>query len=138
VNLPDEPELLERWARLWLVREDISRSLEAARQEKLIGNSLEARVTLEADEELRAFLESFGADLRYYLIVSAVEFGPAREGSQQGEHFPALAIQVDRAPGSKCERCWMYSPDVGGSEPLPNLCERCVPVVEGFLSADVR
>jgi len=137
VNLPEEPEMLQRWSRLWQVREEISRALELARQEKLLGNSLEAGITLEADDELRAFLEGFGEDLRYYFLVSQVSFGPAGDAAYRGEQFPSLGIHVQRAAGSKCERCWMYSTRVGETQDLPGLCERCVPVVEGLRPADV-
>ncbi len=129
--------MLERWSRLWQVREEVSRALERARQEKLLGNSLEAGITLEADDELRAFLEGFGEDLRYYFLVSQVSFGPAGDAAHRGEQFPSLGIRVQRAAGSKCERCWMYSTKVGEAQDLPGLCERCVPVVEGLRPADV-
>jgi isoleucyl-tRNA synthetase len=136
LSLPEEPEMLERWSRLLQVRDEVARALELARQERLLGNSLEAAVTLEADEDLKAFLEGFGEDLRYYLLVSQVSFGPAGEGAYRGEKLPGLAVGVQRAQGSKCERCWMYSPQVGEDTTLPGLCERCAPVVKELLPAD--
>jgi isoleucyl-tRNA synthetase len=138
VNLPDEPEMLDRWGRLWQVREEVSRALELARQEKILGNSLEACITLEADEDTRTLLEGFGEDLRYYFLVSQIIFGSAGENAHKGERIPGLGVKVERAPGTKCERCWMYSTHVGDAPSLPTLCERCVPAVEGILSTDVR
>ena len=82
--------------------------------------------------------DEFGADLRYYFIVSSVAFGEAGEGAATSERFPGLKIQVERAAGNKCERCWMYSTRVGEVDALPGLCERCTPTVEGLLSADAR
>jgi isoleucyl-tRNA synthetase len=138
LNLPDEPELGARWERLWQVREEVSKALEEARRSGLLGNSLEARVILEAGDELASFLRSFGGDLPAYLIVSAVELGPAGDAAIRSQRFPGLAVRVARADGRKCERCWRYSTRVGASASLPSLCERCVPVVESILAADVR
>jgi isoleucyl-tRNA synthetase len=137
MNLPEEPEMLERWSRLWQVRDEVGRALELVRQQGLIGNALEASITLETDDELKGFLEGFGDDLRYYFLVSQVSFGPAGENAHRGEKLTGLAIGVERAEGAKCGRCWMYSTQVGDAEALPNLCERCVPVVKEMLPADV-
>ena len=134
VNLPEEPDLTQRWDRLWTVREEVSRALEMARDAKVIGSSLEASVTLEAEGDLAAFLASFGPELRFLLIVSEVILGPAGEDAYRGEE---LGVHVERAGGEKCERCWTYSKQVGASASYPGLCERCLPVVETILAADV-
>jgi len=47
----------------------------------------------------------------------------------ESQEIPGLVIDVDRAPGDKCERCWMRSPAVGASAAHPRLCDRCVAVV---------
>jgi isoleucyl-tRNA synthetase len=133
--LADDPELLARWSRLWEVREDVSRALETARRGGVIGTSLEASVTLEVDAELDEFLRGFGPDLRYYFIVSAISFGPAGPDAQRSDRLPGLGVKVERAPGDKCGRCWVYSTRVGEVETLPDLCERCVPTLQ---SADAR
>ncbi|WP_211197729.1 isoleucine--tRNA ligase [Pyrinomonas methylaliphatogenes] len=113
-----EEELLQRWERLFGVRDQVLRALEEARQAKMIGSSLEARVRLRVGGALRELLERYRDQLRYIFIVSQVELEAGTEGE--------LQVEVARALGQKCERCWNYSPRVGESERYPTVCERCV------------
>lgn len=128
-------EQLEReWERLLEVRREVARALESARQQGGIGSNLEARVVfVQAPEDLPALLEDKRGLLSTLFIVSQVGF----EGSEAGPlvHYdsleiPGLIIDVERAPGRKCERCWMWSERVGADPAHPTLCERCVPVVD--------
>lgn len=114
---------VERMDRLMAVREKVLKELEKAREAKLIGNSLEACVTLRAPAAEARFLEENRADLPSLFIVSAVavEAGPAE----------TLEITVGRAAGEKCERCWNFSVDVGKSPTRPTFCARCERAVEG-------
>ncbi len=125
VHLGAFPEVEEPWlaeeeaavmARLLAARERVLKDLEKAREAKAIGNSLEARVTLRAAGEEKAFLEAHAADLAALFIVSevAVEEGPG-----------PLEVAVGRAPGAKCERCWNRLPSVGESAEHPTVCARC-------------
>lgn len=115
--------LAERWDRLLRVREEVLRVLEDARKSKLIGNSLEAKVEIRSGPALLPFLESYTSVLPTIFIVSAVELKPALEGG------PELSVVVQRAPGQKCERCWVYRETVGQSPDHPTLCDRCVAVL---------
>ncbi|HVP90633.1 MAG TPA: isoleucine--tRNA ligase [Terriglobales bacterium] len=108
-------------AALLSVREKVLKSLEKARAEGLVGNSLEAMVTLRASGDEAALLERKAADLPALFIVSAVA---VEKGAG-----PELDVAVVRAPGAKCERCWNYSTFVGRSAERPTLCERCDAVV---------
>jgi isoleucyl-tRNA synthetase len=117
--------LRAQWAQLFEVRDVVLRALEAARVSKLIGSSLEAHVRLKAktrrDYEL---LESRREQLRYVFIVSQVSLTFADEGaSADGE---PVEVEVVRAGGEKCERCWNYSKRVGEFTRYPTVCERCV------------
>ncbi len=112
--------LRDRYARLFEIRARVMKALEDARNAKLIGSGLEARVTITADEETFRFLESFEDSLRFLLIVSQVEL---YRGAQ-------LAIAVDRAHGEKCERCWNYAVEVGLDARYPGACGRCVSNLE--------
>jgi isoleucyl-tRNA synthetase len=138
---PDPPSdfdvdraLLERWDRFLGLREEVAKALEAARNEKRIGGSLEAAVVIEAPEEDRRFLESFGEGLRFLLIASDVAFGPAGSGSFASRERPGLKVRVDRAEGAKCERCWNYTKDVGGDPEWPGACARCAEAVRESLA----
>jgi isoleucyl-tRNA synthetase len=115
------PAFLEDMAALLAVREKVLKELEKARGEGLIGNSLEAKVTLRAPAAQAALLERYAADLAALFIVSAVtvEQGGGDE----------LAVLTGKAPGAKCERCWNYSEFVGRSAAHPTFCARCDAVV---------
>jgi isoleucyl-tRNA synthetase len=111
---------------LMSVRAEVLKALETARNEKLIGSALEAKVTIFAPDSMFELLERYGQDLRFLLIVSGVEIKHAPGGNG---HTP-LRVEVSRAPGQKCERCWNYSEQVGASERYPTVCERCLGVLE--------
>jgi isoleucyl-tRNA synthetase len=133
---PEDPGLIARWERLLDVREEVSRALESARAEKRIGTALEAKLRIEAPDALRGFLESFGPGLRFLFITSGVEFGPAGPRALRSERHPGLAVEVLRADGSKCERCWNYVADVGLDPELPGVCGRCSAAVREILSSE--
>ncbi|HDT14523.1 MAG TPA: isoleucine--tRNA ligase [Candidatus Aminicenantes bacterium] len=116
------PGFVEDMERLLDLREKALKELEKARESKLIGNSLEARVILKAPASETAFLEARRGDLAALLIVSQVEIGTA-DGR-------ALAIEVGKAAGAKCERCWNYSTYVGTSQEVPTFCARCEEAVK--------
>jgi isoleucyl-tRNA synthetase len=108
------------------VRDLALKALEIARQEKTIGSALEAVVIVTAPDELAPMLERYRDDLRFLLIVSGVE---VKKGSG-GNGNAALHVQVEKAPGQKCERCWNYSTHVGENERYPTVCERCSKALE--------
>ena len=117
---------LANWAKLLEVRTEVLKSLEAKRQEKFIGKSLEAKVSLKADAELHALLEKYSPALAEFLIVSQVQVENHREG---------LAVEVQKADGVKCERCWKFTLDVGQHQKYPTACVACAEAVEEDLGA---
>jgi isoleucyl-tRNA synthetase len=104
------------------VRDDALKALEVARKERLIGSGLEAAVTIHATEDRYKILDRYKNDLRFLFIVSGVEVKSVAAGNGS---MP-LRVEVSKAPGRKCERCWNYSVHVGESDVYPGLCERCV------------
>lgn len=116
-----DPDLLQRWRRLLDVRSRVLKALELKREEKLIGSGLEAKVILRAGGELYDFLHHYQDQLAAVFIVSQVVV----QSSPQDE----LSIEVVRADGQKCERCWNYSTFVGQSERYPTVCHRCLPTL---------
>ena len=108
---------LANWDRLMEVREAVLRNLETARQTKLIGAPLEARVRLRVDDELYPLLTEYAGELPSLFIVSEV----AVENGNRGE----IAVDIERAEGGKCERCWKYKREVGESAAYPTLCAAC-------------
>ena len=115
VENTDQSALLAAWERLFAIRDEVLKALEEARNAKQIGSSLEAKVVLTADRETTLFLLDYYPELRYVFIVSQVEI---HEGN-------ALKVEIQKADGQKCERCWNYSPRVGEFERYPTVCERC-------------
>ena len=125
------PDLDEKWDKLIQVRGEMTKVLELARQEKVIGHPLEAEVSIKVDGELGDFLADNWDVLKTIAIVSELhrvdDVGPAAVVS---EVLPELAILAKPAAGTKCERCWTRAVSVGGSTEHPQLCNRCVGVVD--------
>jgi isoleucyl-tRNA synthetase len=112
------------WNALRHVRSKVLMSLEAARSNKLIGTGLEARIVLTTNGDSWKVLKKYENQLRYLFIVSAVQLN---EGEGDGI-WPR--IEVLRADGLKCERCWNYSIYVGEDKLYPSVCERCSAVLK--------
>ena len=123
----DDPKQREDWNTLLAVRTDVLKALEEARQSKLIGGAnLEAQVTVTAAEPVLSVLERFQDRLRYLFIVSSVALQPAASGNGTG----GVSVQVSKAEGKKCDRCWNYSTHVGEDPVYPTVCERCSAVLK--------
>jgi isoleucyl-tRNA synthetase len=121
-----EPETGREMGRLHAFREIVLKELEKAREEKLIGNSLEAEVRLKVPAGDMALAEKYQSDLRALFIVSAVVIQP--------EPAPEFEATVTGASGQKCRRCWNYSTAVGQSRDYIHFCERCADVVRKMAS----
>jgi isoleucyl-tRNA synthetase len=113
-------ELEDRWFRLRGLREEVLKALEEKRIAKVIGGSLEAKISLYIKEDLEYnFLIRYLKDLPAIFIVSQVELKKAEE----------RRIGVTKADGKKCSRCWNWSTFVGQDKLHPMLCKRCREVV---------
>ncbi|MGA7278339.1 MAG: isoleucine--tRNA ligase [Desulfocapsaceae bacterium] len=130
--LDDEAE--QRWKKLVRVRSEITRALEKARAEKIIGHPLEGHLLLAPTGELADFIEANQQMLKEISIVSELEvidhdqFGDLMP--LQSEEIEGLSIGVKAASGEKCERCWTRSATVGAAEAHPSICRRCLQVVQ--------
>ena len=116
-----DPALISTWNRLFGIREQVLGELEKARTNKDIGSSLEAKVVIQPSAQDAELLEKYADQLRYLFIVSQVELGSKTDENR---------IEVQRADGSKCERCWNYSTRVGEFEKYPTVCERCAAALD--------
>ncbi len=117
-----DAELEKRWETLLQVRGAVQAELEVKRREKMIGAPLEARVVLRANSEKYDFLKPYEQDLPGLFIVSQVEL---RKAAQEQD----FTVEVVKADGRKCVRCWNYRPAVGANAAHPELCDRCVDAV---------
>lgn len=118
---------IAKWDKIHEVRTDVQKALELARNGKIIGKPLEAKVTLFADGELFDFLKSVETQLPEIFITSAVVIENG-EGEVKGD-VEGLSITVSKAEGEKCERCWKYSDTVGTVAEHPTLCKCCADVM---------
>jgi isoleucyl-tRNA synthetase len=117
-------DLLDRWARLIDLREQVLAEIEPLRKDKRIGSSLQAKAVVSATEAELAFLERYARQLPMLFIVSEVELRPApTDVEAHTEARPRVAIE--RASGVKCERCWRYVPAVSSDPAWAGLCDRC-------------
>jgi isoleucyl-tRNA synthetase len=96
----------------------VTKALEKARQDKVIGHPLDAVVKVKAPQKLFDFLQGFGAELREIFIVSQVAL--ERDGAAA-----EMTVTVARAEGAKCQRCWVYDTSVGAKKEHPEICQRC-------------
>ena len=108
-------QLLNDWTRIRALRDDVNKALEDARAAEQIGSALQATVRISAPAADAQLLQRLGNDLKFVLITSGAS---AVEGEAQ--------VSVELAQGSKCERCWHVTVDVGTNAEHPTLCARCV------------
>jgi isoleucyl-tRNA synthetase len=140
-TFPSPPEeyrndkLAHRWEILLKVREKALKFLEMARADKMIGNSLEAKVTIKSPEALLRFLQTYPlSDLEDLMIVSRIELLPL-DGDQDVPLESAgekIEVIISNAAGNKCERCWKFSKTVGEDKAVNTICQRCAEVVKNF------
>jgi len=120
----DEPQDKD-WATLRSVRDEVLKALEEARNKKLIGTGLEAQVSITMPDPVFSLLKRYEGQLRYLFIVSAVTLVQGSGNGSGGVH-----VEVKKADGLKCERCWNYSTRVGEDKNYPTVCERCSAVLK--------
>jgi isoleucyl-tRNA synthetase len=125
-------DLEKRWEDLRTIRDEVNKALEIKRQEKFIGNSLEAKITLYVHDEDYRILQQYKTFLPTLFIVSSAEVfqdtSPPAE-SYKSEVRDGMAILILKAEGVKCSRCWNWRDSVGKQKDFPELCDRCHEVV---------
>jgi isoleucyl-tRNA synthetase len=126
IHLQDFPQTqdlgrkaIDQVEELLRLRGIIGQAIEHARQEKVIGNTLEARVVLNSDSDVTDKIPK--EELEEFFILSDLTIHQANEPS----------ASVTKTPYKKCARCWRHRPTVGTSKAHPDLCDRCESVVAG-------
>ncbi|MEH7502404.1 isoleucine--tRNA ligase [Neobacillus drentensis] len=140
VQLTDLPEyqelnnakaLEEKWTEFMNLRDDVLKALEEARNQKVIGKSLTAKVTLYVNEKSRALLDSIDENMKQLFIISGFEVaGTYEEAPENAVKLETAAIVITKAEGETCERCWIVTPEVGQNPEHSTLCPRCADVVK--------
>lgn len=126
-NIKTDADFTAKWDLIAALREDVKKALEIKRADKVIGKSLEADVILYADGEMKELISDFVSELPEIFIVSKVELKDGK-GEFKGE-LDGVTIDVVKATGEKCERCWKFSETVGTFNDHPTLCDRCHSVI---------
>ena len=122
-----DESLAKNWEQILAIRGEVTKALEQARAEKMVGHPLDAAVTISADSDIYDLLSPYSDKLREVFIVSRVDLvsDPAFEGTYASDDISGLKIGVASATGDKCERCWVHDPDVGTIADHPTICKRC-------------
>lgn len=122
-------EFIAKWDTIYAVRSDVQKALEIKRTEKLIGKSLEAKVTIHCDGAVYELLNTDKENLADLFICSQVVLEKGGNGEFTGE-VENLSVTVQTADGKACERCWKYSETVGQDTEHETLCERCASILK--------
>ncbi|HPR15914.1 MAG TPA: isoleucine--tRNA ligase [Smithella sp.] len=122
-------DLGERWKAMIDAKSEIAKAVEHARKEKIVGHSLDARITIAAPEKLRALFAAHLEDLKALLIVSQLQLADEQDIAApfRSAEIEGLMVGVEKARGAKCERCWIYDESVGADAQHPTICARCLP-----------
>ena len=121
----ENKEIREKWEKIVDIKEIVSKKLEEARAQKIIGHSLNAKVILYAEGNLYNFIKDNLKLLQSVFIISGLE---VEENKMDAE--VKLRVEIEQAEGEKCERCWMYSTTVGEDKENPTICHRCSEVLK--------
>ncbi|MEC1376090.1 isoleucine--tRNA ligase [Heyndrickxia oleronia] len=131
VEIPNAKELELKWENFLKLRDDVLKALEEARNEKVIGKSLTAKITVYVNDEMKQLLDSISENMKQLFIVSGFEVGGAiADAPENAVKLEHAAIVVEKAEGETCERCWIVTTEIGKDENHPTLCQRCASVVK--------
>ena len=119
----------EDWDRISNVKDAINKAIEVKRKEGVIGGSLQAEVTIHADEQLHAVLSKLEDELRFVFITSQAKL--VNDDAGEATDIEGLKLTINASNAEKCERCWHYRDDVGSNSDHPTICNRCVENVVG-------
>ncbi|KAF1077679.1 isoleucine--tRNA ligase [Halodesulfovibrio sp. MK-HDV] len=121
------------WETMLQVRSEMTKAIEPVRKEGIVGHPLDTHITLYMAAPIAEKLEALKTDLRSNFIVSqlstaALEDAPA--DAFASDIVEGLKITVAKAEGEKCERCWIYSNELGSNSEHPTICPRCTNVLQ--------
>ncbi len=120
-----EEGILEKWDNVMKVRNDVNKILEELRNKKIIGRSREAKITIHIkDKKLLELLQSINEQLEDIFLVSKMEL------NQNNTIERDYVVYASKYDAPKCERCWLHSETVGKSVDYPDICDKCVQIVQ--------
>lgn len=122
-------ELVSKYDQIMEVRNDVLKALETARNEKVIGKSLQASVLLYPNQETKALLEGVDSLNKLFIVSNSAILGEIDAAPTSAQKFDNIAIVVEKAEGETCERCWVVTTNVGENTDHPTLCKSCGNIV---------
>ena len=122
-----DEKMKEKWDHFMQIRGDVLKALEEARDEKIIGKPLEAKISIDAKDDYTKEVLNSIPNIHQLLIVSEAEIN---KGNKAAKEYRYVNVHVEKHPAEKCDRCWVHSDTVGENEKHPSLCTRCADVVE--------
>jgi isoleucyl-tRNA synthetase len=131
LSTPMDKDLRAAWDKVLEIRAEVTKAIEPLRRDGVVGHSLDTHVTLFLGDDLRKLVSACGADMQALCIVSQLDMAPLKSApvdAYLGE-IQDLAISVEKAAGEKCERCWIYSTELGSDPSYPTACPRCAEVL---------
>ena len=121
-HFDNEKELLEKYQNFMSFRTNVLKAIEEARNNKVIGKSLSAKLVIKPTSETKKLLESIKSDLKTIFIVSELVI---TDEEIEGLKFDSATIQVTAREGIICKRCWQVVDEVNED----GICDRCEKVV---------
>ena len=119
----------DHWNKVLEIRSEVNKHIEEARNQEIIGSSLDADLELNCSKELKEFLDIFEEELRFIFITSDAKVNLSDKGSVTG--IEGLKIKVAKTQNQKCIRCWHSRPEVGTIKHHETICQRCFENVKG-------
>ena len=120
----------EEWEKVLEIRSEVNKHIEEARNQNIIGSSLDSNLKLYCDEELKKLLDKFSDELRFIFITSEASVLKLEEQGIQTS-ISGLSVEVTKTAHKKCVRCWHSRSEVGSIEGHESICQRCYENVEG-------
>ena len=112
------------------MRTELNKHIEDARNNEIVGSSLEAELELFCDDSIKDLLDNFSDELRFIFITSEVKVSKYN-GEGNKTNIQGLNVLVTKTTNQKCVRCWHSRPEVGSIEGHESICQRCLVNVEG-------
>lgn len=130
---PNADALKEKFSSFLNLRDEMMKAIEDARNEKVIGKSLEAKLTIYPSKAAEKVFKEMKDDLRLLCIVSNLDIKSADEAAPtDAKEYGDLKVQVEKAPGQTCSRCWVIKEDIGENPNHPETCKRCGDIVDAL------
>lgn len=123
-------DLEKNWNKFMNLRSNVLKSLETARNNKIIGRPMEASVILFVNDDDKEMLNNLNANIAQLLIVSNLNISNLENAPQDADDFSTMKIMVKHADGDVCKRCRMIKTDIGDNGVYENLCSRCADIVK--------